>query len=106
MRLARHYGGILHLPTGEKAAALRIGHGTDERWHLRRNGQRFWDLGEMTPIVQVSYDRTTQRLCAEASEQSDRRHRTLYDAIDAGFCIGLVGRALIVCYQISDVRSR
>ena len=81
----------------EMSGALRAGRGTDERWHLRRSGERFWALGEMTPLkeeggeaigfVKVLCDRTPQRLAAEALEQSERRYRMLYEAIDAGFCI-------------------
>ncbi len=81
----------------EMAGALRVGRGTDERWHLRKDGQRFWALGEMTPLkaedgvavgfVKVLCDRTAQRLAVEALEQSERRYRMLYEAIDAGFCI-------------------
>ena len=81
----------------EMTAALNVGRGTDERWHQRKSGERFWALGEMTPLkgeddvvtgfVKVLRDRTAQRLAAEALEQSERRYRMLYEAIDAGFCI-------------------
>ncbi len=81
----------------EMAEALRTGRGTDERWHLRKDGQRFWAVGEVTPLkaetgealgfVKVLCDRTAQRLAAEALVQSERRYRMLYEAIDAGFCI-------------------
>jgi len=81
----------------EMTAALEIGYGTDERWHQRMNGERFWASGEMTPLkgedgavtgfVKVLSDRTAQRLAAEALERSERRYRMLYEAIDAGFCI-------------------
>lgn len=81
----------------EMSRALQTGRGTDERWHLKKSGSRFWASGEMTPLkgedghvigfVKVLSDRTVQRLAAEALEQSERRYRLLYEAIDAGFCI-------------------
>jgi PAS domain S-box-containing protein len=38
------------IPQREMDAALRQGHGTDERWHIRKNGDRFWASGEMMPL--------------------------------------------------------
>lgn len=34
----------------EMAIALAIGRATDYRWHMRKNGSRFWADGVMTPI--------------------------------------------------------
>lgn len=67
-------------------AALTRGVGTDERWHVRKSGERFWANGEMTPIrdgdgtpigfVKVLRDRTEQHRAAEALRQSEERlHR-------------------------------
>jgi len=59
-------------PAHEIARALEVGHGNDERWHLRADGSRFWAQGEMTPLrdaddtvigfVKVLRDRTEERL--------------------------------------------
>jgi PAS domain S-box-containing protein len=53
--------------------ARSAGRATDERWHLRKGGERFWASGEMMPIdrdgavsgfVKILRDRTEQRLSA------------------------------------------
>ncbi|GKT23073.1 PAS domain S-box protein [Acidovorax sp. SUPP3334] len=70
----------------EMQAALTRGVGTDERWHVRKSGERFWANGEMTPIrdaegtpigfVKVLRDRTEQHRAAEALRLSEERlHR-------------------------------
>ncbi|ALN75713.1 PAS domain S-box protein [Aureimonas sp. AU20] len=81
----------------EMMASLQTGRGIDERWHLHKDGSCFWASGEMMPLldeagehtgfVKVLRDRTEQRLAGEALEASERRYRSLYDAIDEGFCI-------------------
>lgn len=38
------------LPEMEMACALRQGYSPDERWHQRKNGERFWAAGQMTPL--------------------------------------------------------
>lgn len=35
------------VPQTEMTAALEKGRGSDERWHLRRDGTTFWASGEM-----------------------------------------------------------
>lgn len=60
-----------HRPQVEMERALESGHGNDERWHLKKDGERFWAQGEMTPLMQqpqpdgfvkVLRDRTGERL--------------------------------------------
>ena len=63
------------IPEAEMRAAAETGTGTDERWHLRRDGSRFWANGEMMPMrdgtgahlgyMKILRDRTAQRLEAE-----------------------------------------
>ncbi len=63
------------VPQAEMNAALREGHGTDERWHQRKDGTRFWANGEMMPLreeagslqgfIKVLRDRTEQHQAAE-----------------------------------------
>ncbi len=63
------------IPQREMIAALDEGRGTDERWHLRKDGSRFWANGEMMALrnadgqhlgfIKVLRDRTEQRLAAE-----------------------------------------
>ena len=42
----RAQGRIAH----EMSRSLEVGRGNDERWHLRRDGSRFWANGEMMPL--------------------------------------------------------
>jgi PAS domain S-box-containing protein len=73
----------------EMQRALDVGRGIDERWHLRKNGERFWASGEMTALrndddevvgfVKVLRDRTEDRLAAEALRQSEAQ---LAEALD------------------------
>ncbi|TXN41734.1 PAS domain-containing protein [Methylobacterium sp. WL30] len=68
------------IPEQEMASALLHGRGTDERWHLRKDGSLFWANGEMMPLrdedgrhegfLKILRDRTTQRDAA-AKEQAD-----------------------------------
>ncbi|PPU01933.1 hybrid sensor histidine kinase/response regulator [Xanthomonas arboricola] len=67
----------------EAAAALESGSGMDERWHVRRSGQRFWANGSLMVLreetgaaigfVKVLRDRTAERLASEALRESERR---------------------------------
>ena len=68
------------IPEQEMASALMQGRGTDERWHLRKDGSLFWANGEMMPLrdedgrhegfLKILRDRTEQRNAA-AKEQAD-----------------------------------
>ncbi|WP_019304867.1 hybrid sensor histidine kinase/response regulator, partial [Xanthomonas oryzae] len=67
----------------EAAAALESGSGMDERWHVRKSGERFWangslmvlreETGEAIGFVKVLRDRTAERLASEALRKSERR---------------------------------
>ncbi len=69
-------------PAAEMRTALETGAGNDERWHIRKSGERFWAAGEMTPLrddggevlgfVKVLRDRTDQHKLALAREQDAR----------------------------------
>lgn len=68
------------IPEQEMALALLSGRGADERWHVRKDGSRFWANGEMMPLrdehdrhegfLKILRDRTEQRNAA-AKEQAD-----------------------------------
>lgn len=59
-------------PDKEMRQARLFGHGVDERWHIRKSGERFWASGEMMPLkdgsgltigfVKVLRDQTKQTL--------------------------------------------
>ncbi|HEX4969582.1 MAG TPA: PAS domain-containing sensor histidine kinase [Steroidobacteraceae bacterium] len=38
------------IPRLEIETAMRVGRAADERWHVRKDGSRFWGLGAVTPI--------------------------------------------------------
>ena len=78
---------ILHPRTARRARrsveasrALRDGRVADERWHVRKDGSRFWGSGVMTAmhgpsgsivgLVKIFRDETAVRATAEALEQS------------------------------------
>ncbi len=63
------------IPEAEMRRAAEAGQSADERWHVRRDGSRFWASGEMMPLrdeagshvgfLKILRDRTPQRLEAE-----------------------------------------
>ncbi|MBY0253223.1 MULTISPECIES: PAS domain S-box protein [Methylobacterium] len=70
------------IPAQEMRAALEQGRGIDERWHLRKDGSRFWANGELMPLkdeagavigfLKILRDRTSQREVERAlAEQTD-----------------------------------
>ncbi|MCJ2125754.1 PAS domain S-box protein [Methylobacterium sp. J-077] len=74
----------------EMQAALEHGRGVDERWHLRKDGTRFWANGEMmtlrdeagTPIgfLKILRDRTEQRDAAARLQSSEAFLRSVLDS--------------------------
>src|SRR6478752_8511830 len=60
----------------EMKSALEKGRGSDERWHEKKDGSRFWASGEMMPLkeetgtvqgfLKILRDRTDQRRTSEA----------------------------------------
>ncbi|WP_305173465.1 TonB-dependent receptor domain-containing protein [Sphingomonas aurea] len=84
------------VPQREMNDALALGRGIDERWHLRRSGERFWANGEMMTqrdeggeaigFVKVLRDRTEARLIQEQLALKDER---LQMALSASGSVGL-----------------
>jgi len=70
-------------PTAERTQALREGRAQDERWHLRKDGSRFWGSGLMMPLhggngfVKIMRDRTAHWLAETQLAESEERFRTL-----------------------------
>ena len=79
----------------EMQCALATGTGNDERWHLRKNGDRFWasgkmmvlrdDAGEPVGFVKILRDQTEQRLATETLRGSQTNIRLLMDSMAEGF---------------------
>ncbi|GAA0429688.1 PAS domain S-box protein [Massilia aurea] len=78
----------------EMSCSLERGVGNDERWHIRKSGERFWASGEMTPLldeqkqpvgfVKVLRDQTERHQSAKTLEDSLRR-------LDAAQEVGALG---------------
>ncbi|WP_442963979.1 PAS domain S-box protein [Pseudomonas sp. MM211] len=69
----------------EMHCALQYGRAADERWHLRKGGQRFWASGELMPLydesdvhlgfMKILRDRTSEHLAGQAMEETKERYR-------------------------------
>lgn len=80
----------LGVPATEMGKALSDGRGTDERWHLKKDGTRFWASGEMMPLtndkdepigfLKILRDRTVQQEAQQALEDSEALTRLALDA--------------------------
>ncbi|HZY68492.1 MAG TPA: PAS domain S-box protein [Devosia sp.] len=76
-------------PETERALALKDGSAPDERWHLRKGGERFWASGELMPLraedgsvqgfLKILRDRTQQRTEAAERNASELRFRSLVE---------------------------
>lgn len=76
--------------------ALTEGSTSHERWYLCADGARVRGAGTLTPLLGVEGHFGFMKIlrdCTAADEaalrlaESDKRYRTLFEAIDAGFCI-------------------
>ena len=73
----------------EMRLSLEDGRASDERWHLRRDGSRFWASGEMMPLrdedgahrgyVKVLRDRTAEHLAGEMLRAAEAKLRESED---------------------------
>ena len=71
------------VPGHELRIALREGRAEDERWHVRKGGERFWALGIVTPtqdatgkhtgFSKILRDMTDRKRAEEALQLADRR---------------------------------
>ena len=81
----------------EMQRSRRDGRASDERWHLRKNGDRFWASGEMMPLfdggsihigfVRILHDRADEYLAVTALRNAQERFQKILDTIDAAFAI-------------------
>ncbi len=81
----------------EMKLALQDGRASDERWHLRKSGQRFWASGELLPLhdgghehlgfVKILRDRTDAHVAGAALKQVKERFQTVLETVDSAFAI-------------------
>ncbi|QYF86092.1 PAS domain S-box protein [Brevundimonas sp. PAMC22021] len=81
-------------PGEEMRLCLSDGRANDERWHIRKDGARFWASGEMTPLfgadgvhlgfVKVVRDRTSEHEAGEALKEAEERLRRAQEAGGVG----------------------
>jgi PAS domain S-box-containing protein len=72
------------VPEREQQTALGAGRAEDERWHVRKDGSRFWGSGLLMPLrdgvqgyVKILRDRTQQHRIEEDLRESEARFRML-----------------------------
>jgi PAS domain S-box-containing protein len=75
------------VPQHEMRQALEGGRGNDDRWHVRKDGSRFWSGGMMTPLwdearnlrgfAKIMRDRTEWK----TREERERLHAKLLDTV-------------------------
>lgn len=83
------------VPESEMQISLRDGRATDERWHIRATGERFWGSGVMSPLrgtagqvsgyVKILRDTTAQRDTTEALRVSEQRVQLVLQTSRIGF---------------------
>lgn len=80
------------VPEQEAATALRESRASDERWHLRRDGSRFWgsgvamalrnDAGVAMGLIKILRDQTEMRMALQALEHSRNEAQAAMHAKD------------------------
>lgn len=83
------------VPEHEVRRALTTGRAADDRWMVRKGGERFWCIGAMSVLrddsgqvrgfAKIMRDRTDFKRAAEEARQAERRTRAVLESIDDAF---------------------
>lgn len=98
----------------EMMAALTQGRGVDERWHLKKDGTRFWASGEMMPLrddagehvgfVKIARDRTEQHLAGLRLRNLEVQLRQAQEAGGVGlFAVEVASGIMIATPEMSQL---
>lgn len=81
-------------PQGEVRTAIENGRAVNERWHVRKDGSRFWGSGLMFPLrnddgkprgfLKIMRDRTAERRAEEELRNSEERLRVAVETAQLG----------------------
>jgi PAS domain S-box-containing protein len=102
------------VPERELRKAAAEGRAEDERWHVRKDGSRFWASGIVAPIrdetgnprgfTKVARDLTERKLAAEALEESEERFRATFEQAAVGIAhVAPDGRWLRVNDKLCEI---
>jgi PAS domain S-box-containing protein len=92
------------VPAKEIAIARDHGRASDERWHVKKGGERFWANGSLMPLIdegsgtiegylKILRDRTAQRQAEEKTRQSEAFLRSVLESSgDSIAVLDLTGR--------------
>ena len=79
------------VPEQERQEALATGRGNDDRWHVRKDGSRFWSSGVATPLwdeggalrgfAKIMRDRTDMKRAQEADRERERQLELLTNRV-------------------------
>jgi PAS domain S-box-containing protein len=79
------------VPEAETRRARESGRAADERWHVRKDGSRFWASGLVMPLLhrdgslagflKIMRERTTERQAEEVLRTSEAQFRSLAESI-------------------------